>query len=65
MSSRHETPIDHTPKPSITASGSALLNAFGRIIQGGPAPALKRDRCIRPEPTYNYNYDPFKAPPDT
>jgi hypothetical protein len=65
MSSRHETPIDHTPEPSITASGSALPNAFGRMMQGGPAPAPKRDRCMRPEPTYNHNYDPFKAPPDT
>ena len=47
---------------SGTPSGSALPNAFGRMM--GPAPVVqstaKRDRCNRPQPEYNNNYNSYE-----
>ena len=45
---------------------NALPNAFSQMMQAKPAVQKKqvRDRCRRLEPTYNFNYNPFKAPRD-
>ncbi len=64
------TPIDLTSKASGTRStsaapsGSSLPNAFGRMMAGkGPAQeVLIRDKCKRPEPEYNTNYNPYEQP---
>jgi hypothetical protein len=67
MSSRHETPIDlseDTRNSSVVASESTLPNAFGRMMgatastASSPAPQ-QRDRCKRPVPSYNSNYEPL------
>ncbi len=78
MSSRYETPIDltddaldNTRESLIIPSSTGLPNAFGRIIAASitaiassfhEALVRQRDTCQRPEPTYNDNYNPFKAP---
>ena len=67
MSSRHSTPLENdntASQISSITSGSTLPNAFSRMM--GPAPVVqstaKRDRCTRPTPQYNHNYDPYKKP---
>ena len=73
MSSCHETPIDlseDTRNLLVVASESTPPNAFGRMMgatastASSPAPQ-QRDRCKRPVPSYNSNYDPYKLPADT
>lgn len=70
INSHEETPTElgsTTPEPSIVASEPALPNAFGRLMQGSAntvKSTQQRDRCKRPTPTYNYNYDPTKTPPE-
>jgi hypothetical protein len=72
MASRNTTPIDLTSEGSRTSSISAgpstlsLPSAFGRMIAPGNRPiqeVLHRDKCKRPDPTYNTNYNPFNEPP--
>jgi hypothetical protein len=67
MASRHSTPLENdttASQPSTTALGSTLPSAFSRMMQ--PAPVIqstvKRDRCVRPTPTYNHNYNLYKKP---
>jgi hypothetical protein len=66
MASRDETSsgsATRTPEPSTTSS---VRNAFGLMQSGGslPQPAQQRDRCQRPTPTYNSNYNPYEPPPE-
>jgi len=44
-----------------------VVNAFGVMMapQTTAIPPVLRDRCFRPTPTYNENYDPTKPPNDT
>jgi hypothetical protein len=51
---------------SATTSGPSLPSAFGRMMRSSQlaAPAFVRDRCTRPEPTYNDKYNPHTLPPD-
>jgi len=63
------TPIDLTSRdPSIgpSESSSNLPKVFNQMIRGAPVNQKKelRDRCRRPEPIYNYNYNPFAPPPE-
>jgi hypothetical protein len=70
MDSSDDTPLElgsTTSEPSAITSNSALPNAFGRMMQGGHSTAKSthlRDRCKRPTPTYNDNYNPANAPPE-
>jgi hypothetical protein len=63
------TPIDLTSRdPSIgpSESSSNLPNAFTQMMRSEPGEKKLevRDRCQRPVPTYNQNYNPFQLPPD-
>jgi hypothetical protein len=52
---------------SAAASRPSLHNAFSQIIDLNRATPTftTRDRYIRPTPTYNFNYNPYKPPLDT
>ncbi len=68
MSFRASTPFDLDASPfeaSASTSKSTLPSAFGRMIQPNrpPTALLVRDRCTRPEPTYNDKYNPYVLPP--
>jgi hypothetical protein len=69
MSSRTSTPLELdsiTSQASASNSQTSLPNAFGRMMSSSQ-PALHivvKDKCNRPEPTYNHNYDPDKVPRD-
>jgi hypothetical protein len=70
MTSRDLTPIelDGSVSPaSAAASGPSLHNAFSQMIDLNRATPTftTRDRCMRPTPTYNFNYNPYKPPSDT
>ena len=45
---------------------SSFLNTFSQIIQSQPIVEKEegRDQCQRLIPTYNFNYDPYKPPPN-
>jgi hypothetical protein len=45
---------------------STLLGAFSQMMQQQPVVQKKevRDRCRRPSPTYNFNYNPYEPPSD-
>jgi hypothetical protein len=45
---------------------SNLPNAFSQIMGSMPREQRKdiRDRCNRPVPTYNQNYNPYEPPPE-
>ncbi len=67
MASCHSAPLENdttASQASTTASRSTLPNAFSRMM--APAPVVqstaKRDRCARPTPTYNHNYNPYEKP---
>jgi hypothetical protein len=71
MSSRQPSPfinIDALLRASEAPSApkSTATSAFSRIIQPYPPKQRKiiKDRCQRPKPTYNRNYNPHKTPPD-
>jgi hypothetical protein len=69
MSSRHSTPPENdtiASQASSIASGSTLPNAFSRMMGAAPVvqSTAKRDRCARPPPQYNHNYNPFEKPSD-
>ncbi len=69
MSSHQPTLLEMDSLPSEVSSaptGSTLPDAFNRLIQPqGPAQnVVLRDKCKRPTPEYNSNYDPYKAPRD-
>lgn len=70
MDTDKETPAEpgsFAPESSMTTSEPALPNAFGLLMQGKASTAKSiqlRDRCKRPTPIYNDNYDPTKTPPE-
>jgi hypothetical protein len=51
---------------SATTLGTPLPNALARMMAPSrpSASTSVRDRCRRPEPTYNYKYDPYRLPSD-
>src|SRR6266536_4192693 len=68
MASRYSTLLENdtvASQVSTTTSRSTLPNAFNRMIQPAPVvqSTVKRDRCTRPTPTYNHNYNLYKKPP--
>ncbi len=70
MSSRDTTLIVIDPPTSLAsaaASRSTLLSAFGRMMQliVVTSTIAIRDRCQRPVPIYNHNYNPYKPLKDT
>jgi hypothetical protein len=72
MASRQSTPIDlaseasGTRSVSAVPSGLSLPNAFGRMMApNGPIQSvINRDKCNRPTPKYNANYNPNTKPPE-
>ena len=69
MSSHQPTLLEMDSLPSEASSaptGSTLPDAFNRLMQPqGPAQnVVLHDKCKRPTPEYNSNYDPYKAPRD-
>src|ERR1700733_7790412 len=70
MPSRQSTPLEldsTASQASAAPSGSSLPNAFGRMMTSREAiqatqNSLRRDRCKRPTPIYNSNYNPFESP---
>jgi hypothetical protein len=70
MASRTTTPIvidDSTSQASATPSGATLPTAFDRMMQPNNAIllSLPKDKCSRPTPTYNFNYNPHEPPNNT
>ncbi len=70
MASHPDTPIDLTSEAlgtrsvSAVPSGSSLPSAFSRMMDPNrPLQDVRlRDKCYRPEPTYNTNYNPYEKP---
>jgi hypothetical protein len=67
MTSRDTTPvvIDNDTLEASTASTRVTLpSAFDLMLQPQPTVPTQspRDRCARPIPMYNTNYNPHKAP---
>ena len=67
MASKEATPssldqIDHTSTQSEpTPSEASLPNAFDKLGKSYTGQNVtNRDRCLRPTPTYNDNYNPYK-----
>jgi hypothetical protein len=59
---------DNRASPAASATTTAsVVNPFKQMmapqVAKKPAAAL-RDRCFRPPPTYNDQYDPYKSPND-
>jgi hypothetical protein len=69
MSSRTSTPLEidsTTSQASRNNLQGPLPNAFGRMMSSSqPAQAIVvKDKCDRPTPTYNHNYNPNEPPRD-
>jgi hypothetical protein len=74
--SRLTSPIDvdkNEPKGSrapSTSSSTSVINPFSRMMALGPLtvtpapPAVVKDTCKRPVPTYNDRYNPFQPARD-
>lgn len=68
--SSHDSPlseIDLTTSPvSTTNSQSTMTNMFGCIMSNSQLAQLVvvKDKCNRPTPTYNHNYNPDLHPRD-
>jgi hypothetical protein len=56
--------VDLEDEVSPIPSNPRSVDAFGIMMapQTAGNPAILRDRCFRPTPTYNENYDPTKPP---
>jgi hypothetical protein len=58
-----------TPIPSDTTASSTPANAFTTLMGRGPNSVIQpiqhlRDRCNRPTPSYNFNYNPNESQRD-
>jgi hypothetical protein len=69
MSSCGLTPLEIDSITSLLPtidSQSSLPNVFGCMMQSNrlSLPTVVKDKCPRPEPTYNNNYNPNEPPRD-
>ena len=70
MASHPDTLVDLTSEASGSRSASAvpsglsLPSAFNRMMNSNRSTkdVPLRDKCYRPEPTYNSNYNPYEKP---
>ncbi|KAG4427744.1 hypothetical protein IFR05_016772 [Cadophora sp. M221] len=55
---------DGESRASPAASSTSLVNPFATMMapQSSKESKMLRDRCFRPTPTYNDNYNPTKPP---
>lgn len=72
MTSRQPTPAADSairpevlPAPSSTTINDALSRIMNPVRESSPLIMKPRDRCVRPTPTYNQNYNPNQAPDPT
>jgi hypothetical protein len=69
MTSQDTTTVvidNDTLKASTESTRATLSSAFDLMLQPQPTVPTQspRDRCARPIPVYNTNYNPHKAPSD-